>query len=474
MYFEMPRLARAIDRSIEKFDKIVGNTIHTGGKYNQVKLMIIKALREKDPFVFNSTQEARLGFAALSTEPNLVENVLLANRLLDFIEVSIKASDRLVKSMLGFYYRKYTSLEKDSQKIYIIESLKRLVRQYEGRNPMVIKAKEDSKILDGRLHDLLEAYGDIDIKIIKQNLYLSEVDEFYERLRLIKLLEEVKKLPLGESNQPLFQQLYEARDVRASDERNMGEESVLILLTKCKSNNAIVPAEWINFILRVVGDPRSVQNQYAWNRIGTAFKDWLISTLSQGDLIEFLGSITDGQGDEIYQYRKAFWMQFVKHVKYAKIMVGTNGLMLLKRTNPDLHRRFADNPTTYSRLDERERSCIYMDFGPIKIIEGTHSAKIRIYNDCPINLNSRSYVYSDFYNTTQAQNMLVADKTHSHSDIYSWQSSILNFMNRYMNSRVALSDTLLPEDISRASRIENSILRNSNHLTYNKAKLHEF
>jgi hypothetical protein len=378
----------------------------------------------------------------------------------------MKTSDRLTKSMLGFYYRKYASLENNSQKIYITESLKRLVRQYEGRNPMVIKAKEDAKILDGRLHDMLETYGDIDIKVIKQNLYLSEVDEFYERLRLIKLLEEVKKLPLGENNQSLFQQLYEARDIRASDERNMGEESVLILLTKCKSNNAIVSTEWINFILKIVGDPRSAQNQYAWNRIGTALKDWLISTLSQGDLIEFLGSITDGQGDEIYQYRKAFWMQFVKHVKYAKIMVSNNGILLLKRTNPDFHKRFTENPTTYSRLDEKERSCIYMDFGPIKIIEGTHNAKIRIYTDCPINLNSRSYAYTDFYSSSQAKNVLVSEKNHFHSDNYSWQNSILNFMNQCLGLNVTLRDILLPEDAGNIYRIENFLMRNNHELRH--------
>jgi hypothetical protein len=468
MYFEMPHLAKAIQKSIEKFDKIVGNTtIHKGGKYDQVKLMIINALWEKDPFVFNSTQEARLGFAALSFEPNLVENVLNANRFLEFIEVSMKTSDRLTKSMLGFYYRKYASLENNSQKVYLTESLKRLVRQYAGRNPMVIKAKEDAKILDGRLHDLLEAYGNIDIKIIKQNLYLSEVDEFYERLRLIKLLEEVKKLPLGENNQILFQQLYEARDVSASGERNMGEESVLILLSKCKSNNDKVSTEWINFILKIVGDPRSVQNQYAWNRIGLSFKDWLISTLSQGDLVEFLNIITDGQGDEIYRYRKAFWMKFVKHVKYAKIMINEKEILSLKRINSDFYKRFIENPTTYSTLKDRDRSCIYMDFGALKVIEGTHNAKIRIYTDCPIKLNSSSYSYDDFYIPSQAKNVLEYEKNHSSSNHYSWQNDILNFMNQYLGLNVELSDVVLPEDKEHNfSKIIDFLTRNNHELRH--------
>lgn len=458
----MPYFARQIERSIEKFDKIMGNNISSGGKYHQVKLMIEKSLREKEPFSIRTTQEARLGMAVLSLEPSMIGRVLQSNRLLDFLETALRASDRLAKPLLGLYYRQYYVFENDiSNKMYITELLKKLTREYQGRNPMVIKAKQNSSILDGKLNELLAWYEDSDIKEIKRDLYLNEEDEFYQRLRLIKLLEEVRKLEPGENNPSLFQQIYENRDISATQTRNISEESVSILLDKCKSANASITTEWINFILKAVGDPRSPQTLNAWNRIGDELKNWLIGTLSQGDLIEFLGSITDGQGDEIYQYRKAFWMQYVKYVRFAKIMVSNDGYMLLRRTNPALYERFAQNPITYSKIDDKERSCIYMDFGSFKVIEGTHNATIRFYSDCPINITARSYTYTDFYRPPQVSSLIIQEKEHRHSDKYSWQNSMRNFMNQKLGAKVSLSDILLPEDSRNIARIEDYLLQHN-------------
>lgn len=457
MHFDMSHLSKAIIKSIDKFDKIIGNSPNKGGKYNYIKQMILESLNKKIPFIFHSTQDARLGFAVLSLEQHLLEDVILENRFLEFIESATKTSGRLAKTILGFYYRKYLTLEDNNHTIYVTESLKQILRNYNGRNPMVIQAKNDLRLIDGQFYDLLQNYVNVDIKDIKKKLYLGEADELYERLRAIKLLHEVDQLSVNDSNQILFDQIYEARLMRSSNNKNIGEDTVKILISKCISTNAIVSSDWMTFILKTVGDPRSKQNQYAWVRIGNDLRIWIVSILSQGDLVEFLSSITDGQGDEIYQYRKAFWMQFVSYVQFAKIMVGSSGPSLLRRTNHAFYRRFDNNPSTYSRLDEKERSCIYMDFGKFKVIEGTHNAKIRIYNECPIDLSNSRYSYMDFYMPSKASNSLIKDKTHRGSEAYMWQNSILKFINNNLNSTVKLKDILLPEDISKILQIEDHL-----------------
>ncbi|MBD3794099.1 MAG: hypothetical protein IE889_08095, partial [Campylobacterales bacterium] len=279
MFFEMPHFARELKHSIEKFNKIIHNNISSkkSEKYNQVKQMIEKSLREKEPFNIRTPQEARLGIAVLSLEPGMIGRVVQSNRLLDFLETALGASNRLAKSLLELYYHRYSVFENNiSNKMYMTELLKKLIREYHGRNPMVIKAKQISSILDGKLNELLALYKDSDINEIKQDLYLNEEDEFYERLRLTKLLEGVRKLELGENNPSLFEQIYENRGISATETRNIGEESVSILLDKCKSANATISTEWIDFILKAVGDPRSPQTTYAWNRIGDELKNWMI------------------------------------------------------------------------------------------------------------------------------------------------------------------------------------------------------
>src|SRR5699024_5082985 len=208
------------------------------------------------------------------------------------------------------------------------------------------------------------------------------------------------------------------KDAHINSGRTLLEEVVREMLVKCKSINQI-RARWENFIILNVGDPRNSRALSAWRRIGEEYRKWLYSHLSRGDLREFLENLTSAGGDEIFKYRRKFWLQYIDYLVYAKIMLGENDYLKLQRENPEFARRFDEHPETYGRMKDSDKSCIYMQIRNLHIIEGTFSAKVRFYAEIPINLSHRDYKYADFYSAqTRRKARLIDEYVHNASDSY--------------------------------------------------------
>jgi hypothetical protein len=85
-----------------------------------------------------------------------------------------------------------------------------------------------------------------------------------------------------------------------------------------------------------------------------------------------------------------------------------------------------------------------MDFGQIKVIEGTHNAKVRLYRDTPIPLKMKSYDYQDFYKTEQAKELIIEEITHTYSEMGTWQNKVFNILREHIpNLGITLKETLL-------------------------------
>lgn len=466
MPFEMKHFQKALDRSIHIFEKISRDTKTPIDTYNSILSMLNQALDNETSFVINDKRYAKFTCYAISSDRYILGDLFESERFEELIDLVLSKSDKLIKGLLVLYYRKFELFNKEENEYYrlvLIEQIKKNLRSFGGRSKMVLKAKEYSEeILSANFHLLLKKYDQKNINDIRKDLYLNEQDDFYIKLRLIKLLEEIQILNIGEYNENLFGQIFANKEKKANNKRLIGEECVYILLDMCRNTNSKIPQKWIDFILKCVGDPRSpsIHTHSAWSRIGTDLKDWVVSVLSKGDLIEFLEGITDGCEDEIYKYRKAFWLQYVNYVRFAKIMVGRKGEDKIRQFNQTFYSRFLSNPTTYSRLKETQRSCIYMDFGDLKVIEGTHNASIRLYSDCPINLNKKEYNYTDFYSTDLARKNLVWRKNHHGSSEYSWQNYIRNELKERLGINIKLKDIMLPEDTKNLIYIANDLYRN--------------
>lgn len=467
--------------------KQLGNGAIAGREYERMKKRLgdyADAYQNPNPFIFENIRQTRLALAVLIQErnDNDILKVLIEKQRFNTVLTSVlnfvnhlaqpqnkRASESISKSLLLLYYQRYFSFERgvvaDDVHRALVEPLQMSVKQYTGRNRMVLAAKNCPELLAGDLSVVLVHFKDARLQEIQQNLCLGTDFEIFQRLRLLRLLARVQALQANQYDEgvkKLFGEIKQHKDVLASQVRSISEEAVHQMVELCRADGQIC-TEWQNFIFDVVGDPRAQKNHHAWHRVGDEQRQWFVGVLSRGDLREFLETMTDGQGDEIYQYRKQFWLQYVDYAVNAKIMLGNNAYGKLRFQNPEMWQRFNSSPETYSRLEEADRSCVFIDFGNFKVIEGTHSARCRFYNGLPIKLSDSYYNYDEFYNYPQAQDVLTDKFNHTSSETYAWQNRIRIKLNTLLNIRVNLREVTLDEVRNSDflfNRVRNHLLQN--------------
>lgn len=453
-----------LEKATQKLRKI-GQGKEVGKDYDRIKRMLIAyAHSTNQELVFDNQNDIRRVLSVLIQEVSHQQDILQMlienskfNSLFKNISSQLENEYKniIAKKILSLYYGRYFNFEYLSEKegFYFYQLLMHLINNFDGKSIVVLKAKVNKEILSGNLHKIIEKYGELNK--IHQELAFLEHFEIWQRIRIIFLLEKVKQWQVNqwdEDVESVLEQVLQYKNVVVS-QRNLLEEIVFLVLQKCKVKNHIVE-RWLDFILKYIGDPRILRYQNIWLRIGEEYYRWLRAKLSKDDVRAFLENMTDGQGDEVYQYRRQFWLQYIDYVQYAKVMLGNAGLNYVAKMNPDMYQRFKSSPETYSRLNESQRSCIFIDFGSFYVIEGTHSAKLRFYKDIPIALNKHYYDYDEFY-IGQASQYLSKDFTHHHSENYSWSNQVRRFIIDHFQIEVKLEDIILDEDKQRLKSIQN-------------------
>ncbi len=413
------RLTDVLEKATQQLVLLIqGGSV--GGDLYRMVLVKVKSKNWK----FDSAREARFAIAALTQERELLEE--MGDKLPNLFDTLLAVPNaNLSKSLARLYYSKFLTLEDTNQTIIVVEAIKHCLNGYDGKNPLIKCVRQEPKILKADFDGILKDNADKKLEEIAKVYWLSVNDEFYEQLRLSKILKDIDALQFKENNLKLFEEAeqHKARKARTQNGRFIGEEVVYRLLSRCKNAGQLPCDAWQNFILQIVGDPRSYMDRYAWERIGIELRDYLIGILSRGDLKEFLESISDGHGDEIYRYRKQFWSQYIDNVKNAKLLICPRDFNNLRTSNEALHRRIIENPSTYGRLSSGDKSYIYINFGLVKTIEGTHNASIRFYNEMPIWFKNNSYELHDRSDIERI--------THGGSSEYKWQFDTARILRKY-------------------------------------------
>jgi EH_Signature domain len=464
----------------------MGNGAQAGEAYDAVvqRLWVLANHRQLTRFDFEAHGQVRYAVAALVQErgevvggddllTRLIKNSrfeALMAELLAFEQEGFdtnNAHQQLTPKLLNLYYQRYFSFEvgiaNEVVRSALFKPLKRMLDLYDGLNHMTILAKGNAPLLDGRLDEVLRGFDDLKpLDEIRSVLILSNNHEIFDRLRLLRMLANIRALPANQYDaqvKQLFSDVKQYQHVWANTKRLILEECVREMLLKCQATHD-VGTRWQQFIFETIGDPRASKNTQAWLRVGNDLHLWYRGILSRGDLREFLETMTDGQGDAIYQYRKQFWLQYVDYANNAKIMLGRTALERLRRQSPDMYQRFFDSPETYSRLNEAERSCVYVDFGKFCVIEATHSGKWRVYKSSPINLVKEVYNYQEFHNE-HAISLMIEEYAHHHPVEYSWQNKVRVMLNQWITPSITLEAILLDSDKTeqRIAQIRNGLWR---------------
>ena len=358
----------------------------------------------------------------------------------------------IYKNLLKLYFNHFSLLNEFPNRIKILEKyIKAFLYNYDGKNRLLNSCKNEKEFIFNPFDLLIKYQYNID-NIQKQFSLL--VDYEYMLIMLnFKLVQQMENLEYDEKNDVLFSEIIKRKDLFFKDNFTLKEYTVKYLLTRVIKEGGSYP-NWQQFILEIIGDPRSLSiynsNRTSWDKIGNELKTFFIGSLSKEDLKLFLEQLSEKGDIKNYEYRKAFWMAFTEYVQFAKLIVGRELLRLL---SAETQRKIKKDETCYATYNQTEQSAIYIDFGKIKIIEYTHNGSVRGYIESPIDLSKNFYTQQELI----IHKNNVFTEPHLSPSSYNWQVKVLQQMNHYLGTNFQIEDIYIESDRKKRDRYSSYI-----------------
>ena len=450
-------LFKKLNLSIIKSQQRISYIADGGVNKGQVYLRAIKKFRDELEKGL-SENSSFTWHEILYITNELAMSKQLFNTLMEYEELEtfillIKKYKKLsiYKKLFNIYFNYYSTLNKEGAMTVLKMYLKSILRSYSGKNRYINNLVTVKEQVFGKLPELLEHYGN-DFEAIKNDMKLQDDFEFSKALLNLKIIKELKALDYDEENKDMFSTIIDRKEMFFDDGLTLKEYVAKYLIDIAMYKNLPFP-NWQLFILKLIGDPRSTAMYTAtmgsWNIIGEEKKNFFIKTLSKDDLKLFLEALSDSVSDTNYHYRKAFWMQFLEKVVFAKIIIGTDAYTTI---NDKMKEKFKLNNDSYGRLQSmHNQSAVYIDFGTIKIIEFTHSGQVRGFRECPLNLHKKHYTKQEL-DDLQHGSLHLFSIRHASPKTYTWQETLLEYLNSYLKTNVSKNDIEIDSDKNRREK----------------------
>ncbi len=437
--YDFDRLLVNLDKNVQKLR--IGNNTRPTSYDSDVKFFQQEWIGNGYAAPLSEIQMRSVSMHLLESEKTiklLAQRSSLITRFLKLLAdaTSIGNQKRLVQLFFQYYqlFNKYS--------INVREYIESMLSRFSGHNLLL----NEYKVFIDDIFNPQQLIEDMDLDQLAQKFAISRNSEYYRTLLILQLIKKVEALGPAENDIELFNSIQVHKDYMYDDHTHVGEFAVRKLIEIMMIYTDIDYAEWVTHIIELIGDPRTVSvttaHNIPWSRVGEKYKDFMVRYLSREDLDLFLDVLGDNDPsiDAIYQYRKKFWRNFGKYVQFTKLFITSHKYNELPE---NIRRRFNGKNTAYSFISESGKSCIYIDLGEIKVIEGTHNAKVRLYSDIPVDLSKFHFSYTDFYRTPRARDALIrfGEITHSYSESGRWQEKVLNTIKEYKRVDIRLSNT---------------------------------
>lgn len=247
--------------------------------------------------------------------------------------------------------------------------------------------------------------ADIDFDVALGRLALNGFNEsrYLTLARYQYYLDTLKGISVGEDH-PVLTELCKAEVVNSpyTPEKQLGHVILETLIDR--SEGSLISAAWQGVILAIAGDPRvpksSLNYQRWWALLGEKRIALMRGWLSRFDLKLFLeileqsakdGSVHDME--RMFESRKTFMEGLLEQG-----LITDSRLILSKHAESYLARHFDKNELPeYARTSSQQTSMIYLNIaGRLHMIEGSHSFKLKLFDQLPTVPNLSREVTSIF------------------------------------------------------------------------------
>jgi len=292
--------------------------------------------------------------------------------------------------------------------------------------------------------------------------------QFMVAAKNIYYIKQLKIIPTTE-NHPLLSELNNTKVFNSKYAGGMllGHEVLRILIDR---SGVVIHEKWQELIISIAGDPRvsKTHGRYRkwWSQLSgrqiLKVRGWL-------DLKLFLSALKDyseSSGDPAIQRMFPERKQYLEGL-FEKELVQETKLYLSQQAESYILENYDESeiPNFY-RVSGNPASLIYLDIGSAKIIEGSHSCQLWVYED--IHQDTKLYDYSNAAVSYRAltmdlnsQNMRLGMKraesiVHSRSNNYIWQSKSVTALKK-LGVDIEIKDVLSSVDFTDYKNKGNSV-----------------
>ena len=226
-----------------------------------------------------------------------------------------------------------------------------------------------------------------------------------------------------------------AAPVSKTDHRIHFADSMLLPWLRRKPEDRLKSA-LIDRFVTVYGDPRmSGSRNFQWRGVDQAAVNLLLNWLT-GDTLRAFMRILEQTADDIWRYRRKFWMAFYEagHVEEAWLALGTDAARLADRLKGETR------GVGYGRLEvgiQPNHSVLLLRIGSLVFSEWSHNGSLRAFR---VNAPGAPTLYQKTYNGRELRDAVSLDfhngenerpqLMHAASERGTWQRKARDFIKR--------------------------------------------
>ena len=238
-----------IRKSTQKISYIASGGVNKGAVYQRAIKKFIKELENGLDETTSFTWHEILYIANELATGRELFNTLMEYEEFDTFVLIIKKYEKLsiYKKLFHIYFNYYSTLNKEGSMSVLKMYLKRVLRNYKGKNRYLTNLVSVKEHVFGSLPDLLDHYNN-DYEAIKMDIKLQDEFEFSKALLNLKILQDLKLLKYDEEDQNIFSTILDRKDMYFDKGLSLKEYVVKALIDRAMKEKQPIP-NWQIFIL---------------------------------------------------------------------------------------------------------------------------------------------------------------------------------------------------------------------------------
>ena len=328
-------------------------------------------------------------------------------------------------SLQGLVYSRHFKWSSDSEQVQEIAAVRVAVMNYQGRNRLLKKWRENIKLILDLQSPLLASKQMFSLQqpvstfcgewgINEQTTFVGELVNYCADLcfQLFGKTKSDQKISDYFISEILSWENYELKNYK----RIVSQTIMTAKFLEDEMFQEKVVAHIIGD--ERLGDPRLPNNSQNWVGIKTEARTRLLQVLSRADIVFFFDQVMTGYDDR--HGRKDFWLRYISSLKQSRPLLNANDKIRLS----SILRRQGKKMLHFGET-RGQQSAFLLDFGKIIVVEFNGVGACYIYEEAGRNRIFYNFYTDESYNDATLKQPFYAAERVRHAGDWQWRLSYI-------------------------------------------------